>query len=311
MDRQTQAPLPRGAKCTRCRRQAEIRLPSHHANLCPECFVHFFHSGVEQALKKLRVQPGTRLMVAVSGGKDSLAVWDILHTMGFATTGLYLDLGIPGFSEPSRQAVEAFAQPRGLEWSAYELKQEFGYTIPEVDARIRGKICAQCGKIKRHFLDRLAARQGFQALVTGHNLDDEAGRLLGNLLANRQEYVRKQHPFLPSPHPQLPAKLKPLYRMDILEIRHYCRLQGIEPVSAVCTFSRKATSHLHKQALDFLEQKMVGTKRSFLFSYLKGKPPPEPDPIATFCSQCGHPSYLPVCGLCSLKNRIAGKAIEP
>ncbi len=302
-----QGPLPRGAKCTRCRRQAEIRLPSHHANFCPDCFLHFFRNGVERALKKMRVSLETPLMIAVSGGKDSLAVWDILHRLGFSTKGLHLDLGIPGFSEASRAAVAAFAQPRGLPWSVYELKEEFGYTIPEINTGLRGKICAQCGRIKRHSFDRLTAREGFQTLVTGHNLDDEAGRLLGNLLANRQEFVRKQHPCLPSPHPDLPAKLKPLYRVDIQEIKTYCRLQGVEPASATCSYSKRATSHVHKQALEFLEAKMTGTKRSFLFSYLKGKPPPEPDPIETFCSQCGHPSYLPVCGLCSLYNRIAEK----
>ncbi len=303
----SQDELPRGAKCIRCRSQAEIRLPSHHANFCPDCFLHFFQTAVERALKKMDLSTETPLMVAVSGGKDSLAVWDIMHRLGFTTRGLHLDLGIPGFSEDSRAAVEAFARPRGLEWSAFALKEEFGHTIPEIHAALRGKICALCGRIKRHFFDRLTARQGYQALVTGHNLDDEAGRLLGNLLANRQDFVRRQHPCLPSPHPSLPARLKPLYRVDIREILAYCRLQGIKPASATCSLSRRATSHVHKQALDLLEQKMVGTKRSFLFSYLKGKPPPEPDPITSFCSQCGHPSYIPVCGLCSLKNRIAEK----
>lgn len=42
-----------------------------------------------------------RILVAVSGGKDSLALWDILNRLGYQTTGFHLDLGIGGYSGES------------------------------------------------------------------------------------------------------------------------------------------------------------------------------------------------------------------
>lgn len=320
-------PLPRGAKCTRCRGQAEIHLPSHHANFCPDCFLHFVHTAVGRGLKEMKFQPRP-VMVAVSGGKDSLAVWDLVHQLGYETRGLHLNLDIPGFSEASSRAVADFALPRGLGWSEYSLKEIFGYSIPEVHGLLRGKTCSVCGRLKRAYFNRLTAGEGFNTLVTGHNLDDEAGRLLGNLVGRRLEHVAKQYPYLPSPHPRIPAKLKPLYRLEIKELLAYCELRGIVPVHETCSFSRGATSHTFKQALELMEQSMPGTKRSFLFSYLRDKPTatqgtsqvrerPETDGRETdedtasgfgTCRVCGEPAYADLCGICSLYNRLVEKS---
>ncbi len=100
-------------------------------------------------------------------------------------------------------------------------------------------------------------------VATGHNLDDEAGRLLGNLIGKREEYVKKTYPYLPSPHPKIPAKIKPLYRLEIKEILIYAQLKSIEPVNIDCPLSRGATSRKFKKALNLLENQMPGIKRNF------------------------------------------------
>ena len=328
-------PLSRGAKCSRCRGQAEVHLPSHHANFCPSCFVHFVRTAVTRGLKEVRFRPRP-VMVAVSGGKDSLAVWDLLHSLGYQTRGLHINLGISGFSQASSRAVAGFASSRGLDWSEYSLQEVFGYSIPEVHRLLRGKTCSLCGRLKRAYFNRLAVREGFDTLVTGHNLDDEAGRLLGNLVGKRLEHVAKQYPFLPSPHPRMPAKLKPLYRLEIKELLAYCQLSGIAPVQDSCSYSRGATSHTFKQALELLEESMPGTKRSFLYSYLrdkelhKGLRPElaeqgtgdeagriqdwdpgagagERGPDFGICEECAEPTYGHRCGICSLRQRLRDK----
>ena len=45
--------------------------------------------------------PDDRVLVAVSGGKDSLAVWDMLIELGYRADGLYLGLGIGDYSDES------------------------------------------------------------------------------------------------------------------------------------------------------------------------------------------------------------------
>jgi tRNA(Ile)-lysidine synthase TilS/MesJ len=264
-------------------------------------------------------------MVAVSGGKDSLAVWDVLNVLGYRTRGLYIDLGISEFSEASMAAVERFAGDRELSWVRYSLHDLVGYTIPEIRKRTRRKICAVCGLLKRRFLHRLSVDQGYNALVTGHNLDDEAGRLLGNLVRHRQDYLQKQFPFLPSTHPRLSAKLKPLYRLESSEILMYCRVRGIEPAEGACPLSKGATSHVYKRALDLMEAEMPGTKRDFLFSYMhrreklpnlatddvlqqaQHEPTDLPGLVegpSGVCRQCGEPAYESLCSVCNLLNQV-------
>ncbi|MDY6908540.1 MAG: ATP-binding protein [Thermodesulfobacteriota bacterium] len=296
--------LSRGAKCTRCRGQAVISLPSHHALFCPDCYLRFFQNAVRRAMKQSAVHPETPLLVAVSGGKDSLAAWSVLHEMGYRTRGLHVDLGIEGFSEASADAIERFAAPRGLAWSRYALEDLIDFSIPEIRRRTRRKICSVCGLLKRQLLNRLTVREGFGVLVTGHNLDDEAGRLLGNLVRHRTEYLEKQSPFLPSTHPRLPVKIKPLYRVEAHEIRIYCELSGIEPLQASCPLSRGATSHVFKEALAFLEMKMPGTKRDFLFTYLERNHPAKAAEAFGTCRECGEPCYESLCSVCNFLGQL-------
>ncbi len=294
------AEFPRGAKCNRCKKPPHIRLPSHHMNFCTDCFVHYFRTSVARAMKKFPLQPNQPLMVAVSGGKDSLSVWHILDELGYPTEGLHLNLGIDAFSQESLEAVARFAQPRGLPWRSYSLQEQFGLSLPELQRGTRRKICSVCGILKRQLLNRLTVERGFRTLVVGHNLDDEAGRMLGNVVRHRYQYFAKQYPYLPSNHPRLPAKIKPLYRLESSEIRAFCQAAGIVPVESKCPFARGATSHAFKEALDLLESKMPGTKRDFLFSYVDRREPPVAESTGKRCEHCGEPSYGDVCSVCNL-----------
>jgi tRNA-5-methyluridine54 2-sulfurtransferase len=305
------AVLPPEAKCTRCRERAYIPLPTHHANFCHECFLHYFRTAVSRAMKRFGTEKATPLLVAVSGGKDSLALWDVLHTLGYSTTGLHVELGIEGFSQASLEAVRRFARERDLPLIEHSLKEAFGYSIPEIRSRTWRKICSVCGLLKRQMLNRLTVQSGFQVLVSGHNLDDEAGRLLGNIVRNRTRYLEKQSPSLPSPHPRMPAKQKPLYRLESHEIRTYCRLRAIEPLEMTCPLSRGATSHAFKEALDFLETKMPGTKRDFLFTFLDRRRGVVANCPDTTCSRCGEPTFAEVCSVCHLSEHLKEKDERP
>ena len=85
-------------KCNRCRGPAVIEVRRHNAAYCKDCFIHDFHEQVKRAIKQQKMfADGDRILVAVSGGKDSLALWDVLLDMGYDATGLYLGLGIGSY----------------------------------------------------------------------------------------------------------------------------------------------------------------------------------------------------------------------
>ena len=90
-----------------------------------------------------------------------------------------------------------------------------------------------CGLSKRHVFNDAALANGYDVLATGHNLDDEAAVLLGNVLRWDAGYLGRQHPVLPAA-PGFVRKVKPLVRLGEREIggvlrarRHRLHRRGV------------------------------------------------------------------------------------
>ncbi len=295
-------------KCKRCRKtEAAVDLPSHNSAFCPECFFLFFRRQVEEGIRKFRLlSAGDRVLVCVSGGKDSLVLWDILMELGYRTEGLHIDLGIDGYSDRSRGKVMGYAAARGKEPIVVNLRSE-GVPIPEAAKWARREECAVCGTVKRYFFNRVAAEGGFTAVATGHNLDDEAARLLGNLLHWDEDHLSRQHPLLPEVEGGLVRKVKPLWRVSEMETAAYGFLKGIDYVTEECPMSEDATSLVYKEALSLIEEKMPGTRRKFYQGFLKNRDKNRDvleNSAPGVCVTCGAPTYAAVCSFCRLKERV-------
>ncbi|TAJ27069.1 MAG: tRNA 2-thiocytidine biosynthesis protein TtcA, partial [Nitrospirae bacterium] len=209
--------------CKKCHTKAVIGLPRHNAAFCKVCFNEFVHDQVARAIKAERMfGPQDRILVAVSGGKDSLALWDILLKLGYKADALYVDLGIGGYSAKSREKAVRFAETVGAAHKAtlltHTVQEAEGAGIRELADLIHRPTCSACGTIKRYQFNRAAVEHRYDVMATGHNLDDEAARLLGNVLHWQEEYLDKQSPSLPASVEGFAKKVKPLYRLSEREI---------------------------------------------------------------------------------------------
>jgi uncharacterized protein (TIGR00269 family) len=296
-------------KCTRCKERAEVQLRAHNAAFCRPCFLFFFRRQVERAIVHERMfSREERLLVAVSGGKDSLALWDLLAGSGYDTTGLYLGLGIGDYSAVSHAKTAAFAARRGLPLRVVSLaEEEGGMAVPVVAAATRRVPCSACGTMKRHYFDKVAIEGGFDVLVTGHNLDDEAARLLGNVLRWQRDYLARQRPVLPATHERFVRKVKPLYLTSEYETAVYAFMQGIDYIVEECPNAAGATQLAYKEALNRLEHASPGTKLAFVREFLRTGQPAfaeverrEP----STCGRCGMPAYGETCAFCSLVRTV-------
>ena len=299
-------------KCTRCRGAAEVQLRAHNSAFCRPCFLFFFRRQVERAIESERMfVPGERLLVAVSGGKDSLALWDVLADLGYDTTGLYLGLGIGTYSTRSHDKAAGFAQARGLPLRVIALEEEAaGLAVPDVARVTRRATCAACGTMKRHFFDTAAHDGGFDVLVTGHNLDDEAARLLGNVLRWQKDHLARQRPVLPPTHPKFVRKVKPLYLTSEYETAVYAFMRGIDYVVEECPNAAGASQLVYKDVLNRLEATSPGTKLAFVKEFVRRAQPAfaeveRQEPAA--CTVCGMPAYGAVCSFCSLVREVERK----
>src|SRR3984957_2673739 len=220
--------MDRAMKCRACRQPAVVEIRRHNAAFCEPCFFRHCGEQVNRAIEAFdMIRPGERVLVAVSGGKDSLALWDLLLDAGVAADGLYLGLGIGDYSDESGRYARAFAAARGATLVEIDLPTRFGYDIATGAAAARKAPCSACGLSKRHLFNQAAVDGGYDALATGHNLDDEAAVLLGNVLRWDLAYLGRQSPVLPGGDGFV-RKVKPLVRLGEREMAAYCVLRGID-----------------------------------------------------------------------------------
>ena len=299
-------------KCVVCRGPAVIDVRRANANFCPDHFTKYCRDQTSRAIHEFdMLSPGDRVLVAVSGGKDSLAVWDILLGLGYAADGLYIGLGIGDYSDTSGNHARAFAESRGLHLIEVDLPSDYGYDIPTGARAARRAPCSACGTSKRHLFDAAALDGGYDVLVTGHNLDDEAAVLFGNVLRWQTEYLARQMPMLAA-RDGFPKKAKPLVRLSERETAAYCIVSGIDYLVDECPMS-VGNRHLgYKEALNTIELQSPGTKSDFYSGFLRraaelfrsaGDIEGELTGDLGHCERCGAPSNSDLCAFCRLVDR--------
>jgi uncharacterized protein (TIGR00269 family) len=299
-------------KCRRCGGRPVVEVRRHNAAFCRDCFVHHVHEQVKRAIAThAMLEPEDRVLVAVSGGKDSLSLWDVLLEIGYRASGLYLGLGIGGYSSGSENVVRAFAERREAELIVVDLSAEYGFDIPTAGRRGSRSTCAVCGLSKRYVFNRAALQGGFDVIATGHNLDDEAATLLGNTLRWQTEYIARQFPVLPA-EPGLVKKVKPLFRLSELETAAYAFLRGIEYVVEECPLVSGNTQLRYKEALNQLEATSPGTKAQFFLGYLDRAAAlfaAQGDAELRPCEACGQPTTGRFCAFCRARAQIVGERL--
>jgi len=303
-------------KCRICGQKAVVNMRQHKLALCKDHYLEWIPEQTERFIEKYKMFiREEKVLVAVSGGKDSLSLWDILQRLGYQADGLYICLGIDdqrsplmgglSYSSESQRLIEKFANERGLKLHILDVQKEYGATIPQLNRkshRGRSKPCSVCGLVKRHVMNRIARDFGYDVLATGHNLDDEAAVLFGNTLTWAGEFMLRQGPVLPGT-PGLARKVKPLCRIYERDMLAYALLRGIEYIYEECPFSIGSTSIFYKQLLNKLESDHPGAKQSFYLSFLEARKSglfAEREKIQAElhpCFNCGQPTSAP--GLCS------------
>ncbi len=304
-------------KCKVCRGPAVMDIRRHNAAFCQPHFLDHFRNQVARTIKEFKMfGPDDRLLIAVSGGKDSLAIWDVLIDLGYDTTGFYLDLGIGGYSSRSKDATVAFADKKGAKLIVRSLEEQHGFTVPEL-ARLTKRVpCSGCGLNKRYEFNRAALEEGFDILVTGHNLDDEVATLFGNVLHWNVDMLGRQAPVLEERvvggATALVRKVKPLVRLAERETAAYALLQGIDYVIEECPMVEGNTQHRYKEAMAILEESSPGTKNHFYSGFLNRAADRFGDEDEGFelvaCARCGAPAARwdpnvdPICSFCKTKD---------
>ncbi len=281
-------------------------MPSHRLALCKNHYIEWFERRVESTIKEFKMfSKNDRVLVAVSGGKDSLALWHALVKLGYQADGLYIDLGIGEYSKKSKEIVKSFAQRIEKNLHIVELEREIATipTIKEVDSR---PACSFCGTIKRYYMNKMARDLKYDVIATGHNLDDETAVLFSNVLSWNIDYLKRQYPVLRE-EKGFVKKVKPLCKMTEKENALYAFFNRIEYIEDECPFAEGSTSISYKKLLASLEEQSPGSKIRFYLEFLRKVHPildKDYQKSLSVCKVCGEPSSSEICPICRLKAKV-------
>ncbi|MBX3183906.1 MAG: tRNA 2-thiocytidine(32) synthetase TtcA [Polyangiaceae bacterium] len=132
------------------------------------------------------LEPGDRVMVAVSGGKDSMSLLHLLHELRakapfpFSLIAVNLDQGQPGFPV---ETLPRYFEERGFE---HRIVKEDTYSIVKEKVPEGRTTCSLCSRLRRGVLYNVAEELGCTKIALGHHREDTTETLLLNLLYSGQ-----------------------------------------------------------------------------------------------------------------------------
>ncbi len=130
------------------------------------------------------IQKGDRVMVCLSGGKDSYTLVKVLNQLRinsqnkFSIFAFTLDQGQPGWDDTGMRAwLESERIP-------YEIMNQDTYSIVTDKIPEEQTYCSLCSRLRRGIIYRYAREQGYTKVALGHHRDDLIETLLMSILYN-------------------------------------------------------------------------------------------------------------------------------
>jgi len=250
-----------------------------------------------------------KILVALSGGKDSVTVLYVLKKLGYEVDAFYLDLHIGDWSKKNLIAVQELCKLLAVKLTVVDIRAELGSSMCFIHKGIKSKKpnlsnCLICGVIKRSLLNKKARELGATKIATGHNLDDEVEVYFMNLFKYNsdllwgmgpQNGVTRDKKFVP--------RIKPLYFVTNKETKEFTQELKLPVVYEKCPCSstsgirndirkmvqelEKENPNLKKELIEKLQEKIKN--KNFKVS---GK--------ITYCEKCGEPARGKICKSCDL-----------
>ncbi|MCH8975626.1 MAG: TIGR00269 family protein [Thaumarchaeota archaeon] len=293
-------------KCHKCENEASYSRKYSGENLCSDCFSISIMRKTAKTISKYRmIKNGDLVCVAVSGGKDSLALLHILHKMSkthnFEIKVATIDEGIPGYRNESLEIVRNFCSTLNVEYKIYSYKELFDLTIDEALQKRESEktsSCSICGTFRRRAIDYAAKDLGADVIATAHNLDDVLQTFLINVLSGDIKKIGWMNPNSDKPF----KKIKPFCEIYEAEIVFYAFSNDIPFQTEPCPHMNEGIRTEIREFFNSLENQHSGIKNNLYNSILKISQTLRDSSYKemNLCKNCGSECTGKICSVCKM-----------
>ncbi len=293
-------------KCHKCENEASYSRKYSGENLCSDCFSISIMRKTAKTISKYRmIKNGDLVCVAVSGGKDSLALLHILHKMSkthnFEIKVATIDEGIPGYRNESLEIVRNFCSTLNVEYKIYSYKELFDLTIDEALQKRESEktsSCSICGTFRRRSIDYAAKDLGADVIATAHNLDDVLQTFLINALSGDTKKIGWMNPNSDKPF----KKIKPFCEIYEAEIVFYAFSNDIPFQTEPCPHMNEGIRTEIREFFNSLENQHSGIKNNLYNSILKISQTLRDSSYKemNLCKNCGSECTGKICSVCKM-----------
>jgi len=272
-----------------------------------------FESKVKKTVKDYNLlSKKDKIIVAISGGKDSMTVLYLLKKWKYNVSALHINLEMGEWSKKHLENIREFCKQLKVPLHVYSVRDEFGKSMCFIKTAVKAKAklqdCTICGILRRWLINRKAKLLKADKLVTGHNLDDAAQTVLMNYFKGNLKIGINEGPYVGIiQDKRFVQRIKPLYFMLEKNVEEYSKKMNFPVIYERCPCVFGAYRHDIRKTLDELEKKNPGLKENIVTSFLSTlssirKSIKKTKPF--YCKSCGELSRNEICKACLIIEKI-------
>lgn len=180
------------------------------------------------------IQPGDKIAVCISGGKDSMLLAKLFQEIQrhgkFHFDLVFLSMD-PGYNPKNRERIEENARILGIPLDI------FPSDIFNVVVNIEKSPCYLCARMRRGFLYAKAKEMGCNKIALGHHFDDVIETILMGMFYGSQ--IQTMMPKLHSTNFEGMELIRPMYLIEEKAIKDWCKYNDLHFIQCACRFTEE------------------------------------------------------------------------
>ncbi|MBU0893943.1 MAG: adenine nucleotide alpha hydrolase family protein [Nanoarchaeota archaeon] len=259
---------------------------------------------ISNTIKKYKIcNKHEKVLVALSGGKDSTVCAYMLHKLGYNLEGFHINLGLGAYSERCEKSTKELCTQLEIKLYVYDFTKKHGssmcYLRTTIQSKKALKNCAICGVIKKYIINKEARILKADKIATGHHLDDEAQTFFLNILKGAPELSASTGPLTRNiSDKKFIPRIKPLFFCFEEDIKNFAKQKKLPVVYEPCPC---ALDSYRLQVRNFFKTLSTKEKKNIInnFDKIKDKIKKQSGKM-NYCKICGEPTRKKICKRCEL-----------